>query len=134
MYYLINNSDQSYNCSSEEPFPSFMLSDDVTEISSDYGMAGFTDITSTFYDVTTDTFSESSDYILMTEEEVFNAAQIEEEQMALNQELAKAESFNTMVDKLALILTPEQTSSLYVTNAVSTDELTLIEEALNETP
>tara|TARA_R110000751_G_scaffold100379_1_gene194334 strand:+ start:570 stop:974 length:405 start_codon:yes stop_codon:yes gene_type:complete len=134
MYYLINNSDQSYNCSSEEPFPSFMLSDDVTEISSDYGMAGFTDITSTFYDVTTDTFSESSDYILMTDEEVFNAAQIEEEQRALNQELAKAESFNTMVDKLALVLTSEQTSSLYVTNAVSTDELTLIEEALNETP
>lgn len=134
MYFLINNADQSYNCSSTEPFPDFMLRGDVTAISSDYDMGGFADITSTFYDATTNTFSESTEYTLMTDAEVYSAAQLEGEQIALNQELAKADSLNTLVDKLALILTPEQTSSLYVTNAVSTDELTLIEEALNETP
>lgn len=134
MYFLINNTDQSYNCSSVEPFPAFMLSDDVTAISTDCDMSAIANITSTFYDATTDTFSESKDYSLMTDEEVSSAAQIEAEQIRLHRELAQAASLNAMVDKLALILTPEQTSSLYVTNAVSVDELTLIEEALNETP
>lgn len=134
MYYLINNSDQSYNCSSAEPFPSFMLSDDVTEIASDYDMSGIENITSAFYHAATDTFDASPNTVLMTNEEIAMAAQVEQEQYSLKQELDAAAKFNTMVDKLALILTPEQTSSLYVTNAVSTDELALIEEALNETP
>jgi len=127
MYFLINNADQSYNCSSTEPFPAFMLNEGVTEVFSE-NSTGIEDITTAFYDATTDTFTLKEDVVLMTEGEVEDLKAMGLEQMSLDKELEEAARFDNLLDKLSTLLTPEQLSALK-----DTEEVTAIEDMLNAT-
>jgi len=109
MYYLINNSDNSYNCHSDEPFLD-IYKQGTTEVFVEQTFEG--DVTLAFFDVESHSFYLNPEITLQTEEEKEEEVQESIEKEALYKKVNELKIINSFIEKLKPLLSEKQMAIL----------------------